>query len=111
MNLIKFRFWSKKENQFITLPRVWVGVDGLFQYEYGDGQELVIQRYTGLKDDKDQEIYEGDVVNYKFSLDSFFKEGEVKFSPGCFGVGKFLLWDLDYIEIIGNIFENPELLS
>ena len=113
---IKLRFWSKKENQFIILPRVWVGTDGLFQYEYGEGQDLIIQRYTGLKDSKGKEIYEGDILTgYRSPHFQFV----VTFSDGCF-VGLLnnkhpyqissLLVKGKNLKIDGNIFETPQSL-
>ena len=58
-----------------------------------------------------KEIYEGDIIKYKFSYDSFPENHEVVYSRGCFGANKYLLWDLEEINIIGNIFENSELLK
>ena len=79
---------------------------------------FVKQQYTGLKDKNGVEIYEGDIV-----IDCFYNEKitQITFDIGCFWLdsnhlGQDLERELydsspETIEIIGNIFENPELLK
>jgi uncharacterized phage protein (TIGR01671 family) len=74
--------------------------------------------YTGLKDKNSVEIYEGDELIYISTGQSSMV---VEFKDGCFvGVGPFNTLPLcEYIdaddfvsiEIIGNIYENPELIE
>lgn len=72
-----------------------------------DDHELVVQQFTGLLDVNNKEIYEGDII---------IRHGERKavefFSGDSFDFQGF---DIEQVfgkwEIIGNIFENPELLS
>ena len=69
------------------------------------------RQYTGLKDKNCKEIYEGAIV--KDAAGKTF----VYYESGCFSVkddcgSQFLLADChSTIEIIGNIYENPELLE
>ena len=80
-----------------------------------------LMQYTGLKDKNGKEIYEGDILSIKiYSGDKVIVEGKtvVEFKDGCFGV----IWGHDKaflslnsffkakFEVIGNIYENPELL-
>lgn len=78
----------------------------------------VLQQYTGLKDEKGVEIYEGDilqVITHGDWLDNeeFTNNIEVKFEHKEFGESDGCGWV--YIpkrrQIIGNIFETPELLK
>lgn len=72
--------------------------------------------FTGLKDKNGKEIYEGDICSMK-SFDTYVK-GEVRYQPPEFCLRTANdYWELDYgdpayieIKIIGNIYENPELL-
>lgn len=82
-----------------------------------DPASIEIIQYTGLKDKNGKEIYEGDLCKtYELGLGNLVRK--VVFDNGSFGFQhEFSLFcDLrgfkqDYIEVIGNIYENPELLK
>jgi hypothetical protein len=70
-----------------------------------------VMQFTGLHDKNGKEIYEGDILQ---------REGgridEVEFESGCFVArhsegGYDFISDKNYFQIIGNVFENPELLT
>lgn len=70
-----------------------------------------IGEYTGLHDKNGREIYEGDIVKNEYG-----KVMEVQYDPRsvAFGVGDYYFGTIGsgkILEIIGNIFENPELLE
>ena len=70
---------------------------------------LIFREYTSLKDKNNKEIYKGDIVR-----NSFKKVFEVVWSAPSFGLwdgrpGTFQTFFPPYLEIIGNIYENPEL--
>ena len=92
-----------------------------------------VGQYTGLKDKNGKEIYEGDIVASLFSSSGkICSIGDVQFDCGVFGVewvhnkeDKTMVggWGqrhnlrrldddiIDNVEVIGNIYENPELLK
>jgi uncharacterized phage protein (TIGR01671 family) len=85
--------------------------------------ELTVQQYIGIDDINDKPIYEGDIVRYRHwerSNDTKIETsvGEVFFEDGIFYFGRgvwFAANDSNFsettLEVIGNIFENPELLK
>jgi len=139
MREIKFRAWDKKnkimcqvwdigwkawrEGSPINYVRVWnTKSDGTYELLE---HECILLQYTGCKDKNGKEIYEGDILE-----GTTYKEPIVqKTAKRCIGMVKIIpdkLWvkwqlpknfgtypylsDRD-IEIIGNIYENPELLE
>ncbi|HHX9004596.1 TPA: YopX family protein, partial [Listeria monocytogenes] len=79
-----------------------------------------VSQFTGLKDKNGKKIFEGDIVGI-IEIDAFGNldwnrlKGKVMFSEGAWLVtdsGSFAipLWsEINEIEVIGNIYENPEL--
>jgi hypothetical protein len=125
---IKFRAWRKEESEWIYAEPVYGFFPSLHMDEesgrniedrYGN-----VQQYTGLKDKNGQEIYEGDIIIGETSYENAndervwtrekpmlveWNEQDAGFEP--FVMNNRLRCDLVNIEIIGNIYENPELLS
>ena len=130
--LIKFRAWDLKEK--VMYQDVVVSQWGV-QYIRGHDIEFVTDwgiryfrmQFTGLFDKNGKEIYEGDILNMTYrddvkkeeprNLSITWKEpikGVVKFENAGFFVGdEFVLLGKigRSLEVIGNIYENPELLE
>ena len=107
MREIKFRAWDKRFNWFD-----FGGGDLLLRINSEDFSDP--QQFTGLIDKNGKEIYEGDIVYNeadKYNYQIIWNEREARFTLGedsgplsTYVLGTF--W-----EVIGNIFENPELLN
>lgn len=128
MREIKFRAWDKKEGKIDYDPGVkrsedWLSPDINSLIEHCQEEEdCILMQYTGLKDKNGVEIYEGDIALIKHSYKNRTWQGEVIWERWRFtGKGFFFPhfdapYDLfcegaQYIEVIGNVYENPELLK
>ena len=114
MREIKFRVWDKLEKRFIYPDKGYQGhyiltLNGEFyNLQNGSGgDEYIVQQCTGLLDVYGKEIWEYDIVKTADDL-----MGVVKFGNGRYyhtAISQYIgspYWG----EVIGNVFENPELL-
>ena len=100
----------------------WSNTFTSWEYVYIDPETLC--QYTGLIDRNGAKIYEGDIIKTsKFGIDdgeghnfSGFDTFSVKWCDGGFGMENsrrafYLRDDYCLYEVIGNIFDNPELIE
>ncbi len=94
MREIKFRAWDKRAKKMTG--------DVFFKPE---SEDVILMQCTEIKDRNGKEIYEGDIVTKEYT--SGLHTLEVKWR----GYGGFSeLYCSNKFEIIGNIYENPELV-
>ena len=122
MRDIKFRAWHRLNSELVYFDKEKLVNDQyqiqhlacLMRGDYGD----VLMQYTGLKDKNGVEIYDGDIVSDHVGI-GIIKYSEIKAAYKVSYNDGFAKWFIDYmnryerksIEVIGNIYENPELLK
>lgn len=134
MRNYKFRAWDINKKVYIP-TEYWAvvttdfGAFGIMLKDWEDYKEgeyfysnsQVLQQFTGLHDKNGVEVWEGDIVRCGYGV------GQVIYNAGCFMVqwiddkeaymefffskkGMYARKDDELFEIIGNVFDNPELL-
>lgn len=138
MRTLKFRVWNDKNKEWIHGPHERNDMDGVNLFgetillgglmdgvSLEDLNDCYAVQYTGLKDKKGKDIFEGDILIWEKEVCSERGEfedyvergrGEVYFEHGSFlvkNLGNLLAglsdWKLKVYQVIGNIFDNPEL--
>jgi len=118
MREIKFRAWDTKNKEMVN--DIWIAPhygwlvmtdnDAMAERERPERNQWELMQFTGLRDKNGKEIYEGDILeglgivewvasDCRFGMNIFEELKEVEF------------WELkpSNLEVIGNIYENPEL--
>lgn len=119
---IEFRAWDRTSRQ---MRSVWQMIPGLQVQVYAGGElfdllrwdQIDVLQFTGLLDKSGIKIYEGDILQFGDALDDYVPlsgQEVVKLLPGGFVIDGTSLADChewQEITVIGNIYENPELLK
>ena len=122
MRDIKFRVWDNERNAMFNSKSVDIDffegkieiTSDTIRYDevYTDEiKDFELMQYVGCKDKNNKEIYEGDIVKTKEHI------GQIIYSKGMFFINvkeDFYLpiYNVsEFMEVIGNIYENPDLLD
>lgn len=133
MREIKFRVWNKEEGMHY-LDTFFVGASRM--PPVGGWSNRIPMQFTGLKDKNGKEIYEGDIIEWEKK--EWYEENKRLETPKVVKEHKTIEWETeiencsccskiyafgynisddyspltaDKIEVIGNIYENPELIK
>lgn len=120
MRQIKFRFFNPPSKSFVEN----YSYNGLVEELFEQDDMLIPSQFTGMYDKNDKEIYEGDVVELVSTTKDKNKKGQIVYEGAAFFVKiikpistLYLSWlnhwlfDKEKIEVIGNVFENPEFIK
>ena len=124
MKEFKMKAWLKKENKMVSI----IGIDLNYQYiRYTDDgnlfkddykiaefKDIELLQFTGAKDKAGQEVYEADVIKFNDGIDDIYglisyDDEDAVYCVSYENVTEHLLNMAGNFEIVGNIFENPNL--
>ncbi|HCE33432.1 YopX family protein [Fusobacterium sp.] len=124
MKEFKMKAWLKKENKMVSI----IGIDLNYQYiRYTDDgnlfkddykiaefKDIELLQFTGVKDKAGQEVYEADVIKFNDGIDDIYglisyDDEDAVYCVSYENVTEHLSNMAGDFEIVGNIFENPNL--
>lgn len=126
---IKFRIWNKVD-KVMLLPEsqcdLILSLGGYlysrFDKEWETMDNYVVMQYIGLEDKNGSNIYDGDIIEIRHPYKDRMFSGVVSWEGYMWSCKEFYFTHFDvpseifsegteYIEIIGNIYENTELIK
>ena len=124
MREFKMKAWLKKENKMVSI----IGIDLNYQYiRYSDDgnlfkddykiaefKDIELLKFSGVKDKAGQELYEADVIKFNDGIDDIYglisyDDEDAVYCVSYENVTEHLSNMAGDFEIVGNIFENPNL--
>ena len=123
----KFRAWTEEGK--VMYYDVYPFKDDTLLLSYDEiafdevpASDFILMQYTGLRDKNGREIYEGDVVRYECCFESYVEEviyddkhcnfGTIDKNEKTFSLDALISdFDVDCFEVVGNKYENLELLG
>nr|DAQ36944.1 MAG TPA: YopX protein [Caudoviricetes sp.] len=119
----KFRVWDNWRKRMSVVDRIYIDTEGVRLYDdfgeyWRDFRDVKLMQSTGLKDKNGKEVFIGDIVkctrgcSHEVYLEKEYGGMFIGGMPAVYlkGLGEGYAWT-EHEEIIGNIYENPELLE
>lgn len=124
----KFRAWDRLTGKMFPVGIIDYSIQSIYieepngMYCERDFDDIELIQFTGLRDIHGKEVFEGDIVKIPEDYDEFGRNAgeilKVAFDSGCFRLKRpnskgrgFYFEDDNMVEIIGNIYNNSELLG
>lgn len=123
MREIKFRAYIPNTQQMVEVKSLHLGTQKIMygysnnSQSYGNRttsfEDCLLMQYIGFEDNNGKKIYEGDIINIDYG--EVIVKAVVEYcGASFFGSTNADNWDLNEyhkIEVLGNIYENPELME
>lgn len=124
----KFRAWHNELGRMMSISDMWFNVDSLGEIGLNDAvmndyitvspDEIELMQSTGLKDKNGKEVFVGDIIKctrgcpHEVYLVKEYGGTYIGGMPAIYlkGIREGYAWT-EHEEILGNIYENPELLE
>ena len=121
----KYRAWLKEEKKMVIVETIDFSEKSIQYLEKNEiidayllrrmiFEDIELMQYTGIKNKNGLEIYEGDIIICKYGPEIMM---EVKWidegfrTLGKYNGDNYVGYVKNSAEVIGNIYENPELLG
>lgn len=124
----KFRAWHNELGRMMSIKNIWFQDSRLEELELNDAvmndyitaypDEIELMQSTGLCDKEGTEVFEGDILHHQIQTEYTFIVKYDKDKGRWYGDGLSRTYRIDitkdflqYYKVIGNIYENQELLE
>ena len=121
--ILKFRAWLKADKEMISVEEIafdtkWVRSFYKLTSRWFKLEEVELMQSTGLCDKEGTEVFEGDILHHQIQTEYTFIVKYDKDKGRWYGDGLSRTYRIDitkdflqYYKVIGNIYENQELLE
>lgn len=113
----KYRAWDKETKTMNGMAEIYRNRNQEIELHPRD-ENIILMQSTGLTDKDGKEIFEGDILHHQIQTEYTFIVKYDKDNARWYGDGLSRTYRIDimkdflqYYKVIGNIYENPELLE
>ena len=121
--ITKFRAWDNWRKRMSVVDRIYLDTEGVRLYDdfgeyWRDFRDVKLMQSTGLKDKNGKEVFVGDIIKctkgcpHEVYIEKEYAGTFIGGMPAVYlkGLGEGYAWT-EHEEIVGNVYENPELLE